>query len=33
MAIYTIARYQIRDDARPDAERAMHEFASYVRAA
>lgn len=32
MAVYKLARYAIRADARLDAERAMHAFASYVRA-
>lgn len=31
MAVYTIARFEVRPDARDQAERAMHEFASYVR--
>jgi len=31
MAVFTIARYEVRPEARADAERAMHEFASYVR--
>jgi len=31
MAVFQIARYEIRPDARAEAERAMHEFASYVR--
>jgi hypothetical protein len=32
MAVYTLTRYRIRADARLDAERAMHDFATYVRA-
>jgi quinol monooxygenase YgiN len=32
MAVYTIARFEVRPDARLDAERAMFELASYVRA-
>jgi quinol monooxygenase YgiN len=32
MAVYKLVRYAIRADARLDAERAMHAFASYVRA-
>lgn len=32
MAVYQLARYDIRPDAQLDAERAMHEYASYVRA-
>lgn len=31
MAIYKLARFEVRADARDDAERAMHELASYVR--
>ena len=31
MPVYTIARFQVRPEAREQAERAMHEFASYVR--
>ena len=31
MPVYTIARFEVRPDARLDAERAMHDFASYVR--
>jgi len=31
MAVYTIARFEVRSDARDQAERAMHELASYVR--
>ena len=33
MAVYKIARYEVRPDARLDAERAMHDFATYVRGA
>lgn len=32
MAVYTIARFEIRPDALAPAEVAMHAFASYVRA-
>ncbi len=32
MAVYKLVRFAIRADARLDAERAMHAFASYVRA-
>ena len=31
MAVYKIARFEVRPDAQLDAERAMHEFATYVR--
>lgn len=31
MAVYTIARFEIRPEARDEAERAMHAYASYVR--
>ena len=31
MPIYKIARFEVRPEARADAERAMHEFATYVR--
>jgi len=31
MAVFKIARFQIRADARDEAERAMHAFATYVR--
>jgi quinol monooxygenase YgiN len=31
MAVFKIARFEVRPDARDQAERAMHEFASYVR--
>ena len=31
MAVYTLARFEVRPDARDAAERAMHEFATYVR--
>ena len=31
MAIFKIARFEVRPDAREQAERAMHDFASYVR--
>jgi quinol monooxygenase YgiN len=31
MAVYRLARYEVRPEARADAERAMHELASYVR--
>jgi quinol monooxygenase YgiN len=31
MAVYKLARYVVRPEAREQAERAMHEFASYVR--
>ena len=31
MAVFQIARYAVRPDARVDAERAMHDFAAYVR--
>jgi len=31
MAVYKIARFEIRPEARQEAERAMHEFAMYVR--
>jgi hypothetical protein len=31
MAVYTIARYEVRSDTRDAAERAMHEHASFVR--
>jgi hypothetical protein len=31
MAVYTIARFEIRPEARDQAERAMHAYASYVR--
>ena len=31
MAMYKLARYVVRADARDEAERAMHELASYVR--
>lgn len=32
MPLYELARFEIRPDARAKAERAMHDFASYVRA-
>jgi quinol monooxygenase YgiN len=32
MPVYTLARFVVRPDACEQAERAMHEFASYVRA-
>jgi quinol monooxygenase YgiN len=32
MPVYELARFEIRPEARAQAERAMHEFASYVRA-
>ena len=32
MPVYALVRYEIRPEARADAERAMHDFASYVRA-
>ncbi|HEY5920559.1 MAG TPA: hypothetical protein VIV11_02760 [Kofleriaceae bacterium] len=31
MPVYTVARFQVRPEAREQAERAMHEFAMYVR--
>lgn len=31
MAVFTIARFEIRPEARDQAERAMHAYASYVR--
>lgn len=31
MAVFTVARFEVRPEARADAERAIHEFASYVR--
>ncbi|MBS1123556.1 MAG: hypothetical protein H6Q90_5784 [Deltaproteobacteria bacterium] len=31
MAVFKIARYDVRPDAGAQAERAMHEFATYVR--
>lgn len=31
MPIYKLARFEVRADAREDADRAMHELASYVR--
>ena len=31
MAVYAIARYEVRPDARDAAERAMHDHASFVR--
>jgi quinol monooxygenase YgiN len=31
MAVYKVAHYRIRPDARLDAERILHELASYVR--
>ena len=31
MAVFSIARFEVRPEARADAERAIHEFASYVR--
>src|SRR5688572_8439827 len=31
MAVFKIARYEVRSDARLEAERAMHEHAAYVR--
>ena len=31
MAVYKIARFVVRAEARDQAERAMHEFAAYVR--
>jgi quinol monooxygenase YgiN len=31
MAVFKIARYEVRPDVRLDAERAMHDFATYVR--
>lgn len=31
MAVLKIARFEVHPDARIDAERAMHEFAAYVR--
>ena len=31
MAVYKTARFAVRPEAREQAERAMHEFASYVR--
>jgi hypothetical protein len=31
MAVYSIARYEVRPDAREAAERAMHDFAAFVR--
>jgi len=31
MAVFTIGRFEIRPDASDEAERAMHEYASYVR--
>jgi quinol monooxygenase YgiN len=32
MAVYKLARFEVRPEAREEAERAMHDFASYVRA-
>jgi quinol monooxygenase YgiN len=32
MAVFKLARFEVRPEARDAAERAMHEFASYVRA-
>ena len=31
MAVYKTSRFEVRADAREQAERAMHEFAAYVR--
>jgi len=31
MPLYKVAYYEVHPEARADAERAMHEFASYVR--
>ena len=31
MAVYKLARFAVREDAQSVAERAMHDFASYVR--
>lgn len=31
MAVFTLARFVVRPEAREQAERVMHEFASYVR--
>jgi quinol monooxygenase YgiN len=31
MPLYTTLRFEVRAEAREEAERAMHEFASYVR--
>jgi quinol monooxygenase YgiN len=31
MAVFKLARFEIRSDRRADAERAMHELASYIR--
>ncbi len=31
MAVYTLVRFAVRSDARLDAERAMHEHATFVR--
>ena len=31
MAVYKLARFTVRAEAQPAAERAMHDFASYVR--
>src|SRR5262245_6056042 len=31
MPVFTLARFQVRPEAREQAERAMHEFAAYVR--
>jgi quinol monooxygenase YgiN len=31
MPVFTVARFEVRPEAREQAERAMHEFATYVR--
>ena len=31
MAVFKLARFEVRPDARAEAERAMHEYATYVR--
>lgn len=31
MPVYTLSRFEIRPEARKEAEEAMHDFASYVR--
>lgn len=31
MAVYRLARFEVRPEARADAERALHELAAYVR--
>ena len=31
MPVFKLARFQVKPEAREQAERAMHEFASYVR--